>query len=67
MYSLVGQNRIKLKHCEPPSVHEIAFERCGLLPANASRAFLMSSPLRMLFIAILAVRETNGETKEKFQ
>lgn len=66
MYSPVGQSRIKLKHCEPPSVQEIGFEP-GLLPANASRAFLMSSPLRMLFIAILAVRETNGETKEKFQ
>lgn len=67
MYSPVGQSRIKLKYCEPPSVQEIGFELCVLLPANASRAFLMSSPLRMLFIAILAVRETNGETKEKFQ
>lgn len=35
------------------------------LPANASRAFLMSSLFRMLLIAILAEEETREEEKDR--
>lgn len=37
----------------------------GVLPANASRAFLMSSALRMLLIAILAVGEKRQNKKKE--
>lgn len=36
------------------------------LPANASRAFLMSSFFRMLLIAIFAVEETRKEEKDRW-
>lgn len=36
------------------------------LPANASRAFLMSSLFRMLLIAIFAVEETREEEKDRW-
>lgn len=36
------------------------------LPANASRAFLMSSLFRMLLIAIFAAEETRKEEKDRW-